>query len=319
MNEEAIITKETVAAYIKKYWWIIAISFFIGVLCFLLLVRRNDGEIQENISYEQDIIPVILEDEKPVSITLIRGNCQRFLGLEEIQEEINSFIISQEGIGIADWSTIKVENVDDSLVFTLSIMQDDKTVAEKQADAIVNILNNKLLQYKQNVELQQINRLQEKRVRVSDGQSIYLQDVLMVFAFLAAGMLIVYMFALFGNKVSNVVSVEKLLHNKASLNVNKKEFSLVSEWLNSLDQQKTTLFVMGTGSETVLHEISSHGNKKFIPVSFGQYGNELRKNPDSKKYLVVYCMKDRIPDIQRILKISQMYNVKLDGYIYIKA
>lgn len=319
MSGEIVMTKERIIAYIRKYWWIVIISFLLGLFCFFLSINNNGNQIQEHVSYEQNIIPVILEDEKPTSITLVRGNCRQLISLEETQEEINDCILSQGGTSISDWSTIEIVNVDDSLIFALSIEQDDIEVAEKQADAIISVLNSKLLQYEQNVELNPIDKLQESKMIIGDEQNVYLKDVLLLFGFFAAGLIIVYLFALFGNVVCDVADVEQILDRSALLSVNKKNFSLMGEWLTSLDQQETTIFLLGNETENVSNEILSQNNKNFIVVPWEQCGEQMRKNPVSKKYLVVHYMKDRISDIEKTEKISKLNDVDLDGWIFVKV
>ena len=318
MNTEVFFSAEKVKGYLKKYWWILGICVLAGAVCFGISVWGNKTVQEQRISYDQKVFPVIIDDEKAVSISLISGNCKTLLGIEDVQDEINNYLKNQGDDIISDWATVETSTVEDSLFFAIKIKQKEK-IAERQTQAIVAVLNDYLIKYKQNVELVKVGGLQQNKETVISGQSIYLKDVLILFGSFAIGLFIIYLFMLFGKRVSDPYNLEVLLQPGNILLIDKKRTFLISEWIGSLETNESTLFLMGKGTEEIERVICSLKNENYSMVAFDQYGECLRKKEFSKKYLIVHSMKDYLYDIENIVKINKMYHTSVDGCVYIKA
>ena len=317
MNNEKVMTVERLVLYAKKYWGILVLSFLIGLFGMFLSVKSNNSQPQKEVSYVQNYLPEIIDDEKVVSLSLAAGNCKSLLEVTEVQESINSYLDDHGGEAILDWSTIEVESVTNSNFFTITIAQDKET-AEMQIQAITDILNDNLSEYEQNLLVVRVGGLQENTRIISAGQSIYLKDVLIFFISVVVGVFVVYILALFGKTIADPREVRMLLGQRERVCINKKNISLFTEWLKSLDDNRNNIFVMGKGTEQISDIINNCGNGNYRLEPIDKYGDVISSDNDSDIYLIIRRMNTSTLEIENIAKISEMYNANIDGWVYIK-
>ncbi|MDM8125953.1 hypothetical protein [Mediterraneibacter glycyrrhizinilyticus] len=317
MNNEKVMTVERLVLYAKKYWWILVLSFLIGLFGMFLSVKSNNSQPQKEVSYVQNYLPEIIDDEKVVSLSLAAGNCKSLLEVTEVQESINAYLDDHGGEAISDWSTIEVESVTNSNFFTITIAQDKET-AEMQIQAITDILNDNLSEYEQNLLVVRVGGLQENTRIISAGQSIYLKDVLIFFISVVVGVFVVYILALFGKTIADPREVRMLLGQIERVCINKKNISLFTEWLKSLDDNRNNIFVMGKGTEQISDIINNCGNGNYRLEPIDKYGDVISSDNDSDIYLIIRRMNTSTLEIENIAKISEMYNANIDGWVYIK-
>lgn len=317
MNNEKVMTVERLVLYAKKYWWILVLSFLIGLFGMFVSVKSNNSQPQKEVSYVQNYLPEIIDDEKVVSLSLVAGNCKSLLEVTEVQESINSYLDDHGGEAILDWSTIEVESVTNSNFFTITIAQDKET-AEMQIQAITDILNDNLSEYEQNLLVVRVGGLQENTRIISAGQSIYLKDVLIFFISVAVGVFVVYILALFGKTIADPREVRMLLGQRERVCINKKNISLFTEWLKSLDDNRNNIFIMGKGTGEISGVINNCGNDNYRLEPIDKYGDAISGDNDSDIYLIIRRMNTSTLEIENIAKISEMYNANIDGWVYIK-
>lgn len=317
MNNEKVMTVERLVLYAKKYWWILVLSFLIGLFGMFVSVKSNNLQPQKEVSYVQNYLPEIIDDEKVVSLSLVAGNCKSLLEVTEVQESINSYLDDHGGEAILDWSTIEVESVTNSNFFTITIAQDKET-AEMQIQAITDILNDNLSEYEQNLLVVRVGGLQENTRIISAGQSIYLKDVLIFFISVAVGVFVVYILALFGKTIADPREVRMLLGQRERVCINKKNISLFTEWLKSLDDNRNNIFIMGKGTGEISGVINNCGNDNYRLEPIDKYGDVISGDNDSDIYLIIRRMNTSTLEIENIAKISEMYNANIDGWVYIK-
>lgn len=317
MNNEKVMTVERLVLYAKKYWWILVLSFLIGLFGMFVSVKSNNSQPQKEVSYVQNYLPEIIDDEKVVSLSLVAGNCKSLLEVTEVQESINSYLDDHGGEAILDWSTIEVESVTNSNFFTITIAQDKET-AEMQIQAITDILNDNLSEYEQNLLVVRVGGLQENTRIISAGQSIYLKDVLIFFISVAVGVFVVYILALFGKTIADPREVRMLLGQRERVCINKKNISLFTEWLKSLDDNRNNIFIMGKGTGEISGVINNCGNDNYRLEPIDKYGDVISGDNDSDIYLIIRRMNTSTLEIENIAKISEMYNANIDGWVYIK-
>lgn len=317
MNNEKVMTVERLVLYAKKYWGILVLSFLIGLFGMFLSVKSNNSQPQKEVSYVQNYLPEIIDDEKVVSLSLAAGNCKSLLEVTEVQESINAYLDDHGGEAISDWSTIEVESVTNSNFFTITIAQDKET-AEMQIQAITDILNDNLSEYEQNLLVVRVGGLQENTRIISAGQSIYLKDVLIFFISVVVGVFVVYILALFGKTIADPREVRMLLGQRERVCINKKNISLFTEWLKSLDDNRNNIFVMGKGTEQISDIINNCGNGNYRLEPIDKYGDVISSDNDSDIYLIIRRMNTSTLEIENIAKISEMYNANIDGWVYIK-
>ena len=280
MNNEKVMTVERLVLYAKKYWGILVLSFLIGLFGMFLSVKSNNSQPQKEVSYVQNYLPEIIDDEKVVSLSLAAGNCKSLLEVTEVQESINAYLDDHGGEAISDWSTIEVESVTNSNFFTITIAQDKET-AEMQIQAITDILNDNLSEYEQNLLVVRVGGLQENTRIISAGQSIYLKDVLIFFISVVVGVFVVYILALFGKTIADPREVRMLLGQRERVCINKKNISLFTEWLKSLDDNRNNIFVMGKGTEQISDIINNCGNGNYRLEPIDKYGDVISSDNDS--------------------------------------
>lgn len=317
MNNEKVMTVERLVLYAKKYWGILVLSFLIGLFGMFLSVKSNNSQPQKEVSYVQNYLPEIIDDQKVVSLSLAAGNCKSLLEVTEVQESINAYLDDHGGEAISDWSTIEVESVTNSNFFTITIAQDKET-AEMQIQAITDILNDNLSEYEQNLLVVRVGGLQENTRIISAGQSIYLKDVLIFFISVVVGVFVVYILALFGKTIADPREVRMLLGQRERVCINKKNISLFTEWLKSLDDNRNNIFVMGKGTEQISDIINNCGNGNYRLEPIDKYGDVISSDNDSDIYLIIRRMNTSTLEIENIAKISEMYNANIDGWVYIK-
>ena len=317
MNNEKVMTVERLVLYAKQYWGILVLSFLIGLFGMFLSVKSNNSQPQKEVSYVQNYLPEIIDDEKVVSLSLAAGNCKSLLEVTEVQESINAYLDDHGGEAISDWSTIEVESVTNSNFFTITIAQDKET-AEMQIQAITDILNDNLSEYEQNLLVVRVGGLQENTRIISAGQSIYLKDVLIFFISVVVGVFVVYILALFGKTIADPREVRMLLGQRERVCINKKNISLFTEWLKSLDDNRNNIFVMGKGTEQISDIINNCGNGNYRLEPIDKYGDVISSDNDSDIYLIIRRMNTSTLEIENIAKISEMYNANIDGWVYIK-
>ena len=317
MNNEKVMTVERLVLYAKKYWGILVLSFLIGLFGMFLSVKSNNSQPQKEVSYVQNYLPEIIDDEKVVSLSLAAGNCKSLLEVTEVQESINAYLDDHGGEAISDWSTIEVESVTNSNFFTITIAQDKET-AEMQIQAITDILNDNLSEYEQNLLVVRVGGLQENTRIISAGQSIYLKDVLIFFISVAVGVFVVYILALFGKTIADPREVRMLLGQRERVCINKKNISLFTEWLKSLDDNRNNIFIMGKGTGEISGVINNCGNDNYRLEPIDKYGDVISGDNDSDIYLIIRRMNTSTLEIENIAKISEMYNANIDGWVYIK-
>lgn len=317
MNNEKVMTVERLVLYAKKYWWILVLSFLIGLFGMFVSVKSNNSQPQKEVSYVQNYLPEIIDDEKVASLSLVAGNCKSLLEVTEVQESINSYLDDHGGEAILDWSTIEVESVTNSNFFTITIAQDKET-AEMQIQAITDILNDNLSEYEQNLLVVRVGGLQENTRIISAGQSIYLKDVLIFFISVAVGVFVVYILALFGKTIADPREVRMLLGQRERVCINKKNISLFTEWLKSLDDNRNNIFIMGKGTGEISGVINNCGNDNYRLEPIDKYGDVISGDNDSDIYLIIRRMNTSTLEIENIAKISEMYNANIDGWVYIK-
>lgn len=318
MKNEKVMTIEKFLLYVKKYWWILAISFLLGVAGMLFSMSNNSIQQKQEKIYTQDFLPEIIDNEKMVSISYVAGNCKVLLNLPDIQEEINSILEQSGNDPITTWSKVEVDNVENSNFFSVTITQ-DKENAEKQIQVITDVLNENLLRYDQNISITRVGDLQEFMQITSSGQRIYLKDVLVLFGFVCLGLFIIYMIALFGNLVVDLNELRALFGEEEKLCIkNKKNIWMFSQWINSLDSNKNTHFIMGKGTEQFSELINSYRDSNFQTESLDKYREVINNIKKDNVFYVIRRMDTNISDLENVIKINEMYQVKIDGWVYIK-
>ncbi len=318
MNKENYMTGRKMKVYLVKYWWVIALFLGLSIIGLFLGINRNiNKEVSTITIYEQIFSPTIVDEEKANSLSLVSGNSTVLLNIPEVQEEINLELKNKEKAEIKNWDLVNLTTIENSSFVKLTINEEQDV--EYQIETIIENINEKLLEYDQNIKLVSISEIKKNILEKEQFKGIYLKDIVSFCMIIFVGIIIVYLLALFGNKVADIDEVQQIMGGKPGLCIEKRKDNLFDEWLQSINQDVETIFLIDDGAEFVEKAIKENGNENFQVYSLADYkGTNVKRYLGKNKYVFIQEMKTNLTEIEKINKINEMYGERLAGWVYIK-
>lgn len=318
MNEKVIITKSKIILYCKRFWWIMAVSFLAGLIFFFLGVQNNLKTQERPPAYVQNCLPVQTSEQNQIgSLSVISGNCSVLISAREVQTEINAILERQNIEKIENWSAVTIDNIINSNFFTITVSQKEN-IAGEQIEAIVQVLNRKMQEYDQGIEILTIG---EPVISVTEEEQsvILLKDILGVLAGIVLGCFIVYMIMILDNHIADREEMEEIFPDCEDLCIGKTNRKLFADWLEKLSKSEVPVYIFGDNIKEIEDEIAGLKKQNIILKPVSEYKKAVCNHEERKRYIIVKEMETQIKTLDQIREWNKLYNVRINGWVYIKS
>ena len=257
MDNEVIFSWKRVRAYLKTYWWIIAVTSILGLIMMIIGIKNNMSANQkdENLTVHKTTYLLSLkENSGTLSTASVIGDYLTVLNTKEFSQEIESKLQTEEIKQKKELFKITAARIDNSNCFTIVIEMDSKEDAGKAAEIVASALKNSLEMYQDKVEIYNINENINKLSSDTDT-TFMLKDLMLFIGMIILGIIILYVILILDKRVASADELLYLIKSEDITIVRKRTDCLKVKAILDNEQDNKIAIIMGKQTEQITNDI----------------------------------------------------------------
>ena len=319
MDKEVVLSWKRIKAYLKMYWWIIAVAAVLGLIMMMIGIKSNIASNQssdDKVMQKTTFLVSLEENAGTLSTASVIGDYMAVLNTEEFLQKINSKL-KDEGIQPKKESyKMEVARIDSSNCFTIDIESDSKQNAEIAAEVVKATLKSSLEMYQDKVEIYEIDKSINK-VTTETESSFVLKDLMIFVGMVILGFVIVYLILIFDKRIASADELIHFIKKEDILIIGKKsDYCKIDTLFRDGTNDNTTL-ILGDQTEELSKEISDKGLEC---VSIDEAERYLLNKAVTKNiYLAVRSMKTSRTELEKVKEILVLQELAFKKVFFMES
>lgn len=318
MDNEVVFSWKRVKVYLKMYWWIIAVTFILGLIMMIIGIKNNmsANQIDESITVHKTIYLLSLEENPgTLSTASVIGDYLTVLNTKEFSQEIESKLQTEEIKQKKELFKITAARIDNSNCFTIDIEMDSKDDAKKAAEIVAETLKNSLEMYQDKVEIYNIDENINKLSSDTDT-TFMLKDLMVFIGMIILGIIILYVILILDKRVASADELLYLIKSEDITILRKKTDCLKVKAILDDEQDNKIAIIMGKQTEQIINDIS---NTSVELVSIVEIEKLLEQKSTKAVYLAVKSLKVSRAEIEKVKEIMTIKKIPLKKVFFIES
>ncbi len=316
-NRTASLSKKRIIVYLKRYWWILAISILVGAISVVYNVRNNITERKEiviNAVYESQLI-VSLNNNNLTTASVI-GDCEMLLKTEALKNKINSILLDEDCETLKELTNVTLVRGNASNGFKLIVREENEKLCVKISEEIITYLDEQIAQYHSGVRFGVIEGKTITEISQTEEPSLIgLKDILLCIMLVAVACLIVYILMVTGKEILAIEEADSIVQSNRKVLIRKDGDTEVLSWLQQEMKRLKNVYVYYVQMDEETVSILPKENVKCVKIE-NIYNESMNRDVVGKNCLFLHANKVTVDQLITFKNWFELYEQKIDYLVF---